>query len=209
MKTYLLEQDDLTDENLKKVAELMLNSKVVAFPTETVYGLGAHVFKDEAVKQIFVLKRRPENKPLIVHIGKIQDVEKVAIDIPIEFYILAKSFFPGPLTVILKKNPLISSYVSFDDTIAVRMPSSIPTLKLINFVNDPIVGTSANISSFKNPINAQDVKNTFLNKIDAIIDDGECLIKVPSTIIDLVNYPFKILRQGFISEDQILKALKK
>ncbi|MFA6118895.1 MAG: L-threonylcarbamoyladenylate synthase [Parachlamydiales bacterium] len=208
MKTLILSKDELTDRNLQKAAKLILESKIVAFPTETVYGLGAHVFDEGAIEEIFTLKQRPKNKSLIVHLGKIEDVDKVAVDVPDEFYLLAENFFPGPLTIILKKNSRVPSNVSSDSTIAVRMPDNIYTLKLINFVKDPIVGSSANISSEKNPVCADDVIKTFNNKIDVIIDGGECPLKVPSTIIDLVQKPFKILRQGSITQDQIDQVIK-
>ncbi|NGX63996.1 MAG: Threonylcarbamoyl-AMP synthase [Candidatus Anoxychlamydiales bacterium] len=208
--TKIFSKTDLTDETLKQIAVLLENQNVVAFPTETVYGLGAHVFKEEAIEKIYTLKNRDRKKSLIVHISKIEDVKKVARDIPDAFYILAQKFFPGPLTIILKKKDTIPSIVSESSTIAVRMPNNIYTLKLIELLKEPIVGTSANISNAKNPISAKDVLDTFMGKIDAIIDSGICPIKVPSTIISLVD-SYKILRQGSISKDQIdsvLKAIK-
>jgi L-threonylcarbamoyladenylate synthase len=208
MKTIIFSKNDLlTEENLKKTANLILESKIVIFPTETVYGLGAHVFREDAIEKIYELKHRPKEKGLIVHIGKIEDVKKVAKDIPDEFYLLAELFFPGPLTIILKKNNKVPSNVTKDSTIAVRMPDCQYTLKLINLVQDPIVGTSANISNNKSPIRADEVMKDFLNKVDVIIDGGECLVKIPSTIISLIDKPYKMIRKGSISEKQIEYAL--
>jgi len=207
MKTQIFSKNELTDEALKKAAGLLKDSKVIAFPTETVYGIGAHVFKADAIEKIYTLKNRPKNKGLIVHLGKIEDVKKVAIDIPKEFYILAKAFFPGPLTIVLKKKSQVPSIASNDSTIAVRMPDCEYTIKLINFVGNPIVGTSANISNEASPKSADDVIKSFENRLAAIIDAGICAIKIPSTIISLLDSPFQIIREGSISKEQIAKVL--
>lgn len=208
MDTKIFSKKDLSDQNLKNLVGFLEESKVIAFPTETVYGLGAHVFKKEAIEKIYALKKRDKNKALIVHLGKVEDVKKVAKEIPKDFYKLANIFFPGPLTIVLKKKDNISSLISSDSTIAVRMPDNYYTQKLINYLKNPIVGTSANISNSKSPINAKMVLDTFFNKIPAIIDTGICEIKIPSTIISLVENPYKILRIGSISKDQIDTALK-
>lgn len=208
MKTQIFLKKDLTDETLKKIALTLSESKVIAFPTETVYGLGAHVFNTQAIDKIFALKNRPKDKGLIVHLGKIEDVKKVAKDIPQAFYILADKFFPGPLTIVLKKKDDISKNVSIDSSVAVRMPDSIYTIKLINYLGDPIVGTSANLSDGKNPISAKEVIDTFSNKIDTIIDAGVCPLKIPSTIISLVQNSYKILRVGSITKNQINAVLR-
>ena len=208
MNTKIFSKKDLCEQNLKNIVGYLSESQVIAFPTETVYGLGAHMFKEEAIKKIYALKKRDKNKALIVHLGSIEDVKRVAIEIPNDFYTLASRFFPGPLTIILKKNPEISSLISSDSTIALRMPDNYYTQKLINLLGSPIVGTSANISNQKSPVSAKMVIDAFFNKISAIIDTGECSLKIPSTIISLVDKPYKILRTGSISKDQIDKALK-
>jgi len=207
MQTLIFFKKQINDEILKKAADLLNQSKIVAFPTETVYGIGAHIFKEDALEKIYKLKNRPKDKGLIVHLGKIQDVLKVACDIPDEFYLLAKYFFPGPLTLVLKKKKEISKLISNDKTIAVRMPDCKYTTRLIEYVKDPIVGTSANISDDKNPICIEDVISIFSNKIDAVIDGGECPIKKPSTILDLTITPYRILRQGSITKDELNNVL--
>lgn len=207
METLIFSKNNLTDENLKRAALLLVDSKIAIFPTETVYGIGAHVFREDAIEKIYSLKQRPKEKGLIVHISKIEDVAKVAKDIPDEFYILAKKFFPGPLTIVLKKNKNIPSNISKDNTIAVRMPDSEIALKLIDFVQDPIVGTSANISNEKSAICIDEVMKDFFNKIDVIIDGGVSKIKIPSTIISLVEKPYRIIRKGVILENQINNVL--
>ena len=208
MNTKVFSKKDLTYQNLKNIVDYLEDSQVVAFPTETVYGLGAHMFKEDAIKKIYALKKRDKNKALIVHLGSIEDVKRVAIEIPNDFYTLANRFFPGPLTIILKKNPEISSLISSDSTIALRMPDNLYTQKIINLLGSPIVGTSANISNQKSPVSAKMVLDAFINKIPAIVDTGECELKIPSTIISLVEKPYKILRTGSISKDQIDIALK-
>lgn len=208
MNTKVFSKKDLTYQNLKNIVDYLEDSQVVAFPTETVYGLGAHMFKEDAIKKIYALKKRDKNKALIVHLGSIEDVKRVAIEIPNDFYTLASRFFPGPLTIILKKNPEISSLISSDSTIALRMPDNLYTQKIINLLGSPIVGTSANISNQKSPVSAKMVLDAFINKIPAIVDTGECELKIPSTIISLVEKPYKILRTGSISKDQIDIALK-
>ena len=208
MNTLVITKKNLTDENLKKAADLLLMSKIAIFPTETVYGIGCHAFKEEAIEKIYELKQRPKDKGLIVHLGKIEDAEKVAKEIPDDYYLLANEFFPGPLSIVLKKKQGLPSNISKDSTVAVRMPNCLCTLKFINFVQDPIVGTSANISNEKNPVTADEAMKDFFNKVDILIDAGECRIKVPSTIISLVEKPYKIIRKGSISEEQIKKFLK-
>ena len=208
MNTKVFSKKNLSEQNLKNIVDYLNESQVIAFPTETVYGLGAHMFKEEAIKKIYALKKRDKNKALIIHLGAIEDVKKVAIEIPNDFYVLANRFFPGPLTIILKKNPEISSLISSDSTIALRMPDNLYTQKIINLLGSPIVGTSANISNHKSPVSAKIVLDAFLNKIPAVIDTGECELKIPSTIISLVDKPYKILRTGSISKDQIDKVLK-
>ncbi|MBN2479013.1 MAG: threonylcarbamoyl-AMP synthase [Parachlamydiales bacterium] len=200
---------DQNEKNIERAANYIKAGKVIGFATETVYGLGASIYNEKAIDEIYRLKNRTLTKALIVHLGKISDVLKVAIDIPDDFYILAKFFFPGPLSVILKKRNDIAKNISLNDTVAVRMPNFPTTLKMINLIGFPIVGTSANISNEKNPISAQDVLNSFNNKIDLILDGGECLLKLPSTIIDLTQIPYKILRYGKISKEEIEEVLQK
>lgn len=203
MDTLQLQEETLDLENISKALK---DGEVIAFPTETVYGLGALISNEEALKKIYLLKERPERKALIVHISKIEDVKKVAKDIPKIFYLLASHFFPGPVSFILKKRNDLSPLVSSYDTVAVRMPAHGLTLKLIDFLKEPIVGTSANISNEKNPVTFKDVLSAFGGKIHAIIDGGICPIGIPSTIIDLTD-GMKILREGFITIDQINAVL--
>ena len=195
-----------TNLDMKKINNILKNEGVVIFPTETVYGLGAFISKENALKKIYDLKQRPRNKPFTVHIGDIKQAELVARELPKEFFQLAEHFLPGPLTIIVKKNPNISALVSPFDTIGIRFPAHPLILKLLKHLDEPIVGTSANISSRKNPISAKEAAEPFTENIDCIIDGGLCNIGQPSTIINLVG-SIRILRQGFITPKQITSAL--
>jgi L-threonylcarbamoyladenylate synthase len=205
MKTLYFKENNL---DLNKIKSFLEKGEIIGFPTETVYGLGALISKEEAIKKIYSLKKRSLKKSLIIHLGKVEDVLKVAEDIPKEFYLLANYFLPGPITVILKKRKEISSLISQDDTVAIRIPAHGITLKILKFLKEPIVGTSANISNENSPIFAKEVLNTFDNKISTIIDGGECPLGIPSTVINLNKKP-KILRKGFVTKEQIERILKK
>ena len=203
MKTIYFKEENLDLDYINAVLE---RGGVIAFPTETVYGLGSSIYNEAAINRIYELKSRPNEKALIVHMGKLQQVYMVAEDIPDAFFDLARAFLPGPLTIILKKKKEVSNLISPFNTIAVRIPSHPIALKLLKGLQFPIVGTSANISNQKNPISFIDVAKNFHEKVDCIIDGGICDIGQPSTIISLVDSN-EILRKGIISKSQIEKAL--
>jgi L-threonylcarbamoyladenylate synthase len=191
--------------DIDKIKSLFEMGKIIAFPTETVYGIGALISKKEAIEKIYKIKNRDKNKSFIVHLRKIEDIEKVAEDIPKEFYILAKYFMPGPLTLILKKKKNFFSFLK--ETVAVRIPANGITLKILYSLKEPIIGTSANISNMADIIDPKEILKNFDKKIDAIIDGGICPIGIPSTILDLTK--MKILREGFIKKRDIERVLKK
>ena len=195
-------------ENLLIAANLLNDGKIVVFPTETVYGIGADIFNENALKRIFEIKKRDFSKALTVHISKIEDVQRVAIDIPDDFYKLAQAFFPGPLTLILKKRCEVSPYVSNTDTVAVRMPNFKSALFLISNLKNPIVGSSANISCEKSLISAFDIYEVFKDKVDLIIDGGVSPIQIPSTVLDISKKPYRVLRKGSISLEEISEVLE-
>ncbi len=133
----------------------------------------------------------------------------MAKDIPDQFYQLSDYFFPGPLTIILKKKEALPWNISSNETIAVRMPNEEHTLKIIKLLGDPIVGTSANISNQKSPTSAKETIKDFQGKVSAIIDTGDCPIGIPSTIINLVSKDLEIIREGTVSKEEIEDILKK
>lgn len=200
METKVFTQDNLS---IDEVSSFFYKGEVVAFPTETVYGLGTIIEKRE---KLYFLKKRDFSKPLTLHISRLEDVEKFSDEIPKEFYILANYFFPGPLTIIIKKKKNV--LINDKDTIGIRMPAHGLTLNILNALKNPILATSANMSNDKDLIDAIEVYNTFKNKIKAVIDGGVCPIGIPSTVISLVG-TVKILREGFISQNQIENILKK
>lgn len=198
MKTEILYETDLA-----RAAKLMKEGKLVAFPTETVYGLGASVFLPKSIEKIFEIKNRPQDNPLIAHIADLSDVEKLASDVPPIFYSWAERYFPGPITFILKKKTTVPSIVSAGlDTIAIRMPQHPLAKSLIREVGEPIVAPSANLSGRPSSTTIGHVLSDFDGKIAAAIDGGSCQYGMESTVVDLVSFEKPtLLRRGAIDLD--------
>jgi L-threonylcarbamoyladenylate synthase len=194
---------------VSKAVELLKQGDVVAFPTETVYGLGAAIFNPTAIQAIFSVKGRPSDNPLIAHLSDLEQVKAIAIDIPKEFYTLAEAFFPGPLTIVLKRHPNVPDLVSAGlPTIALRMPKHPLAIALIRGVGEPLVAPSANLSGKPSSTSARHVLEDFDGKIAAVIDGGECSIGIESTVLSLLDpeHPV-ILRPGSITADEIESVL--
>ncbi|MEM2660320.1 MAG: L-threonylcarbamoyladenylate synthase [Nitrososphaeria archaeon] len=193
---------------IKYVAKIIVKGGLVAFPTETVYGLGADVFNSSAIRKIFEVKGRPIDNPLIVHVSSLEQLERVAYDLSDKALKLIDRFWPGPLTLIFKRKndvpPEVSAYLP---TIAVRMPSNPIALSLINESKTPIAAPSANISSKPSPTSAEHVIRDLYGKIDLIIDGGETLYGVESTILNIQSDPPKLLRPGAIPLEEIEKVI--
>jgi L-threonylcarbamoyladenylate synthase len=208
MKTYYFKNDPSTTNTVVEfVSTLLTQGKVAIFPTETVYGLGAHAFRDEALLKIFEIKGREKNKPFTLHLSCIDEVESVAQDIPPAFYRLANQFLPGPLTVILKKRKNVtSSLISKAETVAVRVTSHPIAQALIKKIGAPLAATSVNMSGEPPLVDGEIIYERFNNKVAAIIDEGRSTIGVASTIINLVDSP-KIIRLGSISVSEIEECL--
>lgn len=193
-----------------KCAEIIKNGGTVAIPTETVYGLGANALDISAIAKIFAAKNRPTDNPIIVHISSFEQLNQVASDVPKNAFNLMNQFWPGPLTIILKKSLLVP-YITTGklDTVAVRMPLNNIALELIEVANVPIAAPSSNTSGKPSPTTAMHVYNDLNGKIDAIIDGGSTSIGVESTVIDLTQNPPIILRPGPISFNQIADVIGK
>jgi L-threonylcarbamoyladenylate synthase len=190
-------------ESILNAAKIVKNGGVVAFPTETVYGIGAEIFNENAVKRIFEIKGRTFEKPLSAHISDIKMVTMVSDIIPDIFYELANIFLPGALTLIVKAKSQIPSLVTAGtETIAIRFPSNPICKALIDTVGVPLAATSANISGNISTVNANEVKSELAGKIDAIIDGGECELKQESTVINLIGKP-TVIRVGAINIQEI------
>ena len=197
-------------KKIKECASILRKGGIVAFPTETVYGLGADGLNPNAIKKIFKAKNRPSDNPLIFHISNKDDIKKFTKNIPPNAEKLIENFWPGPLTLILKKSSIIPKIATGGlNTIAIRMPSHKIALSLINSLGSPIVAPSANLFGKPSPTLAKHVLNDLNGKINAIIDGGNSVIGIESTIIDLTTNTPTILRPGKISYLELKKILKK
>ncbi len=178
----------------------------MAVPTETVYGLAANALDAEAVAKIYNIKGRPESKPLSLLVTGLEQAEMLCRDIPDDAYKLAEAFFPGPLTLILKKSDLVPDIVTAGrDSVGIRCPAQEITLKIISLAGVPLAAPSANISGEESPKEAGKVLEYFDGKIDCVVDGGRCTVGTESTIIDMTCRPYKLLRAGGLGLDEILK----
>ncbi len=189
---------------IKQAAEIIKQGGLVVFPTETVYGLGADVLNPEAVKKVFAAKGRPSDNPLIVHIADVRDVQLLAKRPPKTAMLLMERFWPGPLTIILKKRKAVPDIVTAGGkTVAIRMPDNKIALSLICKAGVPVIAPSANLSGRPSPTRARDVIEDLMGRVDLIIDGGDTMIGVESTVIDLTVSPPVILRPGGIAVEDI------
>ena len=178
-------------------AERLRAGGLVAFPTETVYGLGANAFDEQAIERIFEVKRRPSYDPLIVHIASIEQLDAVASDVPELARRFAEGFWPGPLTLVLKKRPRVAANVSSGmDTVAVRMPDHKIPLALIEASGVPVAAPSANLFTRPSPTLAQHVLDDLDGHVDIVLDGGSTLIGLESTVLDLTGTTPSVLRPG-------------
>lgn len=190
---------------LEPFADLLKNGGVVAFPTETVYGLGASVWNETAIRQVFELKGRPADNPLIVHVSCYPHVKQLALDISPDARLLMQKFWPGPLTLVFRKTATVPEIVSGGlPTVAVRMPNHALALDLIRQAG-PLVGPSANKSGRPSPTRVAHIREDFGSTVP-VVDGGECQIGLESTVLDVSSTPFRILRPGVIMAEIILEV---
>ena len=194
--------------HMAQAAHIIRSGGIVAFPTETVYGLGANAFDGRAVKKIFKAKGRPSDNPLIVHIASMRQLKQVTCGNPQNTMSLIKKFWPGPLTLVMKKSKKIPHIVTAGlQTVAVRMPDHPVALRFIKASRVPIAAPSANISGKPSATNAKHVMHDFEGRIDAVIDGGQAKHGVESTVLDLTVHPAAILRPGAITKEQIERVI--
>ena len=198
----------LTGGGAEQAAALLRQGKIVAVPTETVYGLAADATRGEAVQAVYDAKGRPETKPLNVLVDGMKMVETVCRDIPAEAYKLAQAFWPGPLTMILWGNGTLPPIVPAGGaTQGVRCPDHRDTLAVIKALGRPLACPSANLSGQSSPKSADGVLAQLDGRIDAVLDGGPCTVGVESTILDLTVSPYRILRQGGLGRERIEAVL--
>ena len=191
-----------------EAAEIIKTGGLVAVPTETVYGLAGNGLDEEAVKQIYEVKGRPQVKPLSLMVPGAEAMEQYCEDVPDGARLLAQRFWPGPLTIVLKAKDHIPTIVlAGGDTVGLRCPDHPMTLELLKKAGVPFAAPSANPSGEESPKTAQKVQDYFAGKIGGIIDGGECGIGLESTIISMAQKPYRILRQGALTEKEIASAL--
>ncbi len=199
-----------SDPRLKKIAADLANGALVVFPTETVYGLGANALDDSAVKRIFWAKNRPADNPLIVHISDKKQLRFLAIKTPKKAERLMKRFWPGPLTLVLKKKKKVPSVVTAGlPTIGIRMPSHSIARKLIELAHVPIAAPSANTAGKPSATRAFHARLDLLSRVDWVIDSGPSRFGLESTIIDCTPKTPVLLRPGAVSVEQLEKTIGK
>ena len=209
METLRLE---VKEEDIAKAGELIREGQLVAFPTETVYGLGADAMNAEAVKSVYAAKGRPSDNPMIVHIADATELERLVANgvdgIGQDAITLMEAFWPGPLTMIFPKSPAVPDATTGGlDTVAIRMPSNETALKLIQASGCPIAAPSANLSGKPSPTTAEDVLEDMDGRIAAVIMGEQCQVGIESTVVDLTGETPTVLRPGIITAEWLANVL--
>lgn len=203
-----METKIITEKNLNEAAKMIAAGKLVAVPTETVYGLACSGLDAQAVEQVYEVKGRPEVKPLALMLHKGAAVTKYCSAVPKQARVLMDKFWPGPLTIVLNSKDIVPDIVrAGGKTVALRCPDHPLTQALLKKAKLPFAAPSANPSGEKSPVTAQEVLGYFDGKISAVVDGGECGLGTESTIIDMSCAPYKILRRGALPEEEISSAL--
>jgi L-threonylcarbamoyladenylate synthase len=199
-----LEEFGITEQHIQEAAALLREGKLVAFPTETVYGLGANALDFIAVSRIFDAKGRPRTSPLIVHVSSIEMAQGLAAEWPASAQQLAERFWPGPFTLVVKKKPAIPDIVTAGlPTVGLRMPAHPVALALIKEAGLPIAAPSANRFTQLSPTTAEHVRRGLGRRVHYVLDGGACQVGIESTVLSVVEQPFVLLRPGGISRTRI------
>ena len=185
---------------LERAVSVLLQGGLVAFPTDTLYALGAHGLMPTAVERVFQAKERPAGMALPLLLAGVEDLEKVAVDVPPQAWDFAERFWPGGLTMILRKTPSVPYEVTAGgETLAVRVPNHPVARELIGAVGVPLTGTSANRSGEAEPVTADEVRRQMAGRVDLVLDYGPCPLSGASTIIDVTGDSLRIVREGVVS----------
>lgn len=207
METRILKD---TTEDIKVAAAILAEGGLVAFPTETVYGLGADALNADAVGRVYAAKGRPSDNPMIVHISRKEDMLKLTTELSTDMEKLMDNFWPGPMTMIVPRLDIIPDTTTGGlETVGIRMPSSETARKLIEFSGCPVAAPSANLSGKPSPTTAQHVIDDLDGRVDAIICGENCEVGIESTVIDVTEETPMILRPGIITKAEIERALGK
>ena len=199
-----------SEEDIKQAAEIIKDGGLVAFPTETVYGLGADALNPEAVGKVYAAKGRPSDNPMIVHISSKDDLNCLTSEITEDMKTLMDDFWPGPLTMVVPAKPEVPRVTTGGlDTVAVRMPSDPVASALITEAGVPIAAPSANLSGRPSPTSARHVCDDLDGRIDAIIGGADCQVGIESTVVDMTGSLPVVLRPGIITQEQLSVALGK
>ena len=199
-----------TMSKLKRAAEAIKYGGLVAFPTETVYGIGADAFNEEAVGRVYEAKGRPSDNPMIVHIARASDLGLLASVISPDAVKLADAFWPGPLTMVLPKKAEVPVRVTGGlDTVGVRLPDSPVATALIKLAGTPIAAPSANLSGRPSPTKAKHVIEDLDGKVDMILEGPDCRVGLESTVVDMASPSLRVLRPGIVTRDDLESVLGK
>ena len=210
MVTEILDAVHNKSESIRIALEWLRAGMPVAFPTETVYGLGAGIFDLNAVEKIYRIKGRDTGNPLSAHISSVSDVEIICSEIKDDFYLLAQHFLPGPLSIVMRKKKEVSDLVTGGgDTISIRIPDNEVFRQLSKLFGSPIAATSANKSGRPSPIDANHVFDDLHGEIPVILDTGRCRYQIESTVVSLVGDEPVLIRPGAISQNKINDVLGK
>ena len=201
---------DCTTKDIEAAALIIRQGGLVAFPTETVYGLGADALNPDAVAKIYEAKGRPSDNPMIVHVARASDIGQLTPFITQDMIKLIDHFWPGPLTMVVKRKDNVPLRTTGGlDTVAVRMPDHLAALELIRLAGVPIAAPSANLSGKPSPTKAAHVKEDLMGKVDAILLGDDCRVGIESTVLDLTGKEPMILRPGVITADNIEAVLER
>ncbi|KAB3539727.1 threonylcarbamoyl-AMP synthase [Alkaliphilus pronyensis] len=212
METIIIEIDinNIDEGKIQRCGRILNQGGTVAFPTETVYGLGANALNEEAVKKIYYAKGRPSDNPLIIHISNLQDVKPLVKDISNTAIMAMESFWPGPLTLVFNKSNLVPDIVTGGlDTVAIRYPSHPIAKMIIDKAKVPVAAPSANLSGKPSPTKGSHVINDLMGRVDAIVVAGDCNVGLESTVLDLTVEVPTILRPGGVTKEMLEKVFGK
>jgi L-threonylcarbamoyladenylate synthase len=194
------------EETIRRAVEILRDGGLVAYPTDTVYGLAADATNDAACERLFSAKKRPPGQSMPLLIASPHDLAKVAAEVPEAATGLMRAFWPGGLTIVLRKATSFHSRAVTGETVGVRVPDHVVPRELVRLLAAPITGTSANIAGGQEPLTADDVRKQLGDAVDLVIDGGPCAGGTPSTVVDCSVSPPRIVRAGAITREELVRA---